>query len=169
MEDPSKISVYGAGYHIPLYSHADSLDFYASYSTVDAGSVSAGLFDLTVSGAGTVVGAHFNHDFPRIGHYDSRLVVGFDRKAFRNDVELQGVQLGGDVTVDPLSLSYAGTWTLPAGNLNFYLTGVRNIPGGSQADDSNFTAARSGAPSGYGLLRYGAGFNRPLPATGNCG
>lgn len=162
VEDPSKISVYGAGYHIPLYSHADSLDFYGSYSTVNAGSVSAGIFDLTVSGAGSVVGTHFNHDFPRIGHYESRLVVGFDRKAFRNDVELLGTQLGGDVTVDPLSLSYAGTWTLPAGNFNFYLTGVRNIPGGSQAGDSNFTAARSGAQTGYSLLRYGVGFYRPL-------
>jgi hemolysin activation/secretion protein len=116
-----------------------------------------------VSGAGTVYGAHFNHEFPRFGRYDSQLVVGFDRKAFRNDIGFQGLQLGGDVTVDPFSLSYVGQWALPAGNLNFYLTGVRNIPGGSQASDANFAAARSGATSSYGLLRYGAGFTRPLP------
>lgn len=163
VEDPSKISVYGAGYHIPLYRQADSLDFYGSYSTVNTGSVSAGLLDLTVSGAGTVYGAHFNHELPRFGRYDSQLVVGFDRKAFRNDIGFQGLQLGGDVTVDPFSLSYVGQWALPAGNLNFYLTGVRNIPGGSQASDANFAAARSGATSSYGLLRYGAGFTRPLP------
>ena len=36
-ENPSKISVYGAGYHIPFYSLRDSLDFYGSYSNVDAG------------------------------------------------------------------------------------------------------------------------------------
>ena len=162
-DNPGKISVYGAGYHIPVYSRQDSLDFYGSYSSIKAGSVAVGLLDLTVSGAGTVFGARFNHELPRMGHYDSRLTVGFDHKAFRNDVEFQGAQLGGDITVNPLSLSYVGQWAVPAGNLNFYLTGVRNIPGGSQASDSDFTAARSGATSGYWLLRYGIGFAQPLP------
>ena len=162
-ENPSKINVYGAGYHIPLYSLRDSLDFYGSYSNVNAGQVSAGLLDLAVSGAGTVFGAHFNRELPRVGHYDSQLTLGFDHKSFRNDVEFMGIQLGDDITVHPLSLSYVGQWALPAGNLNFYLTGVRNIPGGSQAGDADFTAARSGAKSSYGLLRYGVGFTRPLP------
>jgi hemolysin activation/secretion protein len=162
-EEPSKLRVYGAGYHIPLYAYADSLDFYGTYSTINSGSVAAGLLDLQVSGAGAVFGVHFNHNLPRIGHYDSQLVLGLDRKEFRNDIDFQGQQLGGAVTVDPLSLSYAGQWALPAGNFNFYLTGIRNIPGGSQASNADFTAARSGASSSYGLLRYGAGFNRPLP------
>jgi hemolysin activation/secretion protein len=161
-ENPGKLSVYGAGYHIPLYSLRGSLDFYGSYSSVDAGVVSAGPLDLTVSGAGTVFGTHFNHELRRIGSYESRLTLGFDHKAFRNDVELLGTQLGSDITVNPLSLSYVAEWALPAGNLNFYLTGVRNIPGGSQASDANFTAARSGATSNYALLRYGIGFARPL-------
>jgi hemolysin activation/secretion protein len=162
-EEPSKLRVYGAGYHIPLYSVASSLDFYGTYSTINSGTVAAGLLDLQVSGAGAVFGVHFNHDLPRVGHYDSQLVLGLDRKEFRNDIDFQGQQLGGDVTVDPISLSYAGQWALPAGNFNFYLTGVHNIPGGSQASDTSFSAARSGATTSYGLLRYGAGFARPLP------
>ena len=162
-EDPSKLHVYGAGYHIPLYRYADSLDFYGTYSTINSGTVSVGLLDLQVSGAGTVFGARWNHNFPRYGHYDSQLVFGLDRKEFRNSIDFAGQQLGGDVTVDPISLSYAGQWAAAAGHVNFYLTGVRNIPGGSQASDSNFTAARSGASSSYGLLRYGVGFTRPLP------
>ena len=162
-EDPSKLHVYGAGYHIPIYGYSDSLDFYGTYSTINSGTVSAGLLDLQVSGAGAVYGAHFTHNFPRFGHYDSQWVLGIDRKQFRNDIDFAGQPLGGDVTVDPLSLSYSGQWAVPAGNFNFYLTGVRNIPGGSQASDANFTAARSGSSSSYWLLRYGAGFNRPLP------
>jgi len=163
LENPSKLNVYGAGYHIPLYALGDSLDIYGSYSNINAGSVSAGLVDLTVSGAGTVFGTHFNHELPRSGHYDSQLIVGFDRKAFRNDVELLGLQLGGDVTVDPLSLSYVGQWVLASSSLNFYMTAVRNIPGGAEASDADFTAARSGATPSYGLLRYGAGYDQPLP------
>ena len=161
-EDPSKLRVYGAGYHIPIYGYADSLDFYGTYSTINSGTVAAGLLDLQVSGAGAVFGVHFNHDLPRIGHYDSQLVLGLDRKEFRDDIDFQGEQLGGDVTVDPISLSYVGQWAVPVGAFNFYLTGVRNIPGGSQASDADFTAARSGSTSSYGLLRYGAEFNRPL-------
>jgi hemolysin activation/secretion protein len=161
-EDPSKLRVYGAGYHLPIYGYADSLDFYGTYSTINSGTVAAGLLDLQVSGAGAVFGVHFNHDLPRIGHYDSQLVLGLDRKEFRDDIDFQGEQLGGDVTVDPISLSYVGQWAVPVGAFNFYLTGVRNISGGSQASDADFTAARSGSTSSYGLLRYGAGFNRPL-------
>ena len=47
VEEPSKVSVYGLGYHIPLYELGDSVDLYASYSNIDSGSVSAGLFDLS--------------------------------------------------------------------------------------------------------------------------
>jgi hemolysin activation/secretion protein len=162
-ENPSRLSVYGAGYHIPLYSLRSSLDLYGSYSNVDAGVVSAGPLDLTISGAGTVFGAHFNRELLRIGSYESQLILGFDRKSFRNDVEFLGFQLGGDVTVNPLSLSYAAQWALPASHLNFYLTAVRNIQGGSDASNENFTAARLGATPSYELLRYGIGFERRLP------
>jgi hemolysin activation/secretion protein len=163
VDDASKISVYGAGYHIPVYANGDSLDFYGSYSNINAGTVSAGLVDLQVSGAGTTYGAHYNHGLPRIGHYDSQLTAGFDHKAFRNDVVLTGVQLGGDVTVDPFSLSYVGQWALPGSDLNLYLTAVHNVPGGAHGGDADFTAARSGAAPSYGLLRYGAGYTRTLP------
>jgi hemolysin activation/secretion protein len=162
-DSPSKISVYGAGYHIPLYAIGDSLDFYGSYSNINTGTVAAGLVNLLVSGAGTVYGAHYNHQLPRVGHYESQLTAGFDHKAFHNDVQFQGVQLGGDVTVDPISLSYVGQWGLQGNNLNFYLTAVRTVPGGAQGSDADFTAARSGATPGYGLLRYGAGYTRTLP------
>lgn len=161
-EEPSKLHVYGAGYHIPLYRYGDSLDFFGTYSTINSGTVSVGLLDLQVSGAGAVFGTRFNHNFPRFGHYDSQLVLGLDRKEFRNDIDFAGQQLGSDVTVDPISLSYVGQWAAAAGHVNFYLTAVRNIPGGSQGADSNFTGARSGASSSYGLLRYGVGLTRPL-------
>lgn len=161
-EHPSDVKVYGAGYHIPLYADGDSLDFYGSYSDVNSGSVSAGLVDLTVSGAGTVFGAHFTHNLPQLGLYNSQLVAGFDRKAFRNVMNTEDQQLGGDVTVDPLSLSYVGQWVFSAGNANVYLTAARNVPGGSQGSDANFTTARSGATPNYGLLRYGAGLARTV-------
>jgi hemolysin activation/secretion protein len=162
MEDPHKINVYGAGYHIPLYALSDSVDVYGSYSTIRAGSVSAGLVDLQVSGAGTVYGAHLNHDFRRVGPYDSQVTLAFDHKAYRSDVNYAGAQLGGDVTVAPVSLSYVGHWALPSSSVNFYMTGVHNVPGGPQGGEENFIAARAGATRNYAVLRYGAGYNRTL-------
>jgi hemolysin activation/secretion protein len=157
-EDPHKVNVYGAGYHIPFYGLSDSLDVYGSYSNIRAGSVAAGLVDLQVSGAGTVYGAHLNHDFARMGSYDSQLTLAFDHKAYRNDVDYAGAQLGGDVTVAPVSVSYVGQWALSSSSANFYLTGVHNVPGGSQGSEEDFTAARAGATRNYALLRYGAGY-----------
>jgi hemolysin activation/secretion protein len=161
-EDPHKINVYGAGYHIPFYGLSDSLDVYGSYSNIRVGSVAAGLVDLQVSGAGTVYGAHLNHDFARMDRYDSQLTLAFDHKAYQNHVDYAGTQLGGDVTVAPVSLSYVGQWALPVSRVNFYLTGVHNVPGGSQGSEADFTAARAGATRNYALLRYGSGYIRTL-------
>jgi hypothetical protein len=40
-------------------------------------------------------------------------VYGIDYKAYRNSVQLFGMELGADVTVHPLSVSYIGAWTCP--------------------------------------------------------
>jgi hemolysin activation/secretion protein len=163
VENPSQVSVYGMGYHIPLYTLGDSLDFYGSYSNVDSGVVSAGLFDLAVSGKGTVLGARYNHNLDRIGNYDSKLIVGLDYKAFQNDISLAGSPLGNDITVHPLNLTYTGNWSSGANTVNFYASGIRNIPGGDNGDSADFNLARTGASANYSILRYGASYMRILP------
>lgn len=163
LEKPSRVSVYGVGYHVPLYTLADSMDFFGSYSDVDSGSVTAGIFDLQVSGRGSVFGARYNHSLDRIGDYDSKLIFGLDYKAFQNNVSLQGVQLGNDVTVHPLSLTYSGTLALPTGEAGFYLTAVHNLPGGTRGGVADFNRVRSGARADYNILRYGANYSRALP------
>jgi hemolysin activation/secretion protein len=163
VEHPSKVSVYGAGYHIPLYRLGDSIDLFASYSDIDSGSVSAGIFDLLVSGKGSVFGGRYNHALRRIGELDSRLTAGFDYKAFHNNVLLAGAQLGNDVTVHPLSLAYSGVMPVGTGELSFSVTGVRNIPGGSRGSQADFSRVRSGASASYSILRYTAGYAYPLP------
>jgi len=162
-EHPSDIKIYSFGYSIPLYAHRDTVDFYGSYSDVSSGQISAGLESLTVSGAGTVVGAHFSHELPQLGIYNSQLVAGIDRKAFRNVMNPADPTLAGDVTVDPVNLSYQGQWVMATGNANVYLTVVRNLTGGSQGSDTNFAIARTGATPNYSLLKYGASYTRILP------
>jgi len=162
--NPGDVSVFGVGYHIPLYVEGDSLDFYGNYSDVNSGMVTAGVFDLAISGKGTVLGTRYNHNLRKVGDYDSKLIFGLDYKAFKNDVSLEGAPLGNDVTVHPFSVTYTGSWLTAANTINFYVSGIRNIPGGDNGDSAAFSAARSGATDNYSMLRYGFSYLRVLPA-----
>lgn len=161
-EEPSKVSVYGLGYHIPLYLLGDSVDLFASYSDVDSGSVTAGLFNLAVSGRGSVLGARYNHTLARHGELDARLVYGLDIKAYKNSVLFSGENFGNDVTVHPLSVGYTASRPLGGGEASVALALVRNLPGGSRGKSDDFARARSGAKAGYTLLRVSGAFARPL-------
>lgn len=156
VEEPSKVSVYGLGYHIPLYALGDSVDLYASYSDIDSGSVSAGLFDLAVNGKGAVYGARYNHTLVRRGDVDARLIYGVDIKAFKNSVLFGGQDFGNDITVRPLSIGYTASMPLWKGDFNQSLTLVRNADGGSRGGADDFERTRAGARPGYTIVRFAA-------------
>jgi hemolysin activation/secretion protein len=161
-EKPSKVRVFGAGYHVPLYALGDSMDFFASHSNVDSGMLTAGVLDLQVSGKGTVFGGRYNHSLPQWGDLASTLIYGVDWRAYKNDVDLGGFQLGDNVTVHPLSLTYSGQLTLPSAMLGLQLTGLQNFPGGSNGQDADFSRQRAGASASYRVLRYGVGYNQQI-------
>ncbi|HZX28684.1 MAG TPA: ShlB/FhaC/HecB family hemolysin secretion/activation protein [Telluria sp.] len=152
-EKPSKVAVYGAGYHIPLYEQGDSIDLFGNYSNVDSGSITAGIFNLAVSGRGTVWGGRYNQVLAKRGEFEPRLIWGIDHKAFKNSVLLGSTDFGNNVTVHPFSLTYMGTETMPAGEGSVSAALVRNIPGGKRGGDADFTAARAGARPGYTIVR----------------
>ena len=131
LEKPSRVAVYGAGYHIPLYALGDSLDLFGSYSNVDSGTIAAGLVNLAVSGKGATFGGRYNHTLARHGDYAPTLQYGVDYKAFKNSVLFAGQDFGNDVTVHPLSLAYLGNLALANGQADVSLTLARNVPGGA--------------------------------------
>lgn len=161
-EHPDQVAVWGLGYHVPLYSLGDSLDFFASYSNVDSGSVNAGLFNLAVSGKGAVYGARYNQMLARRGEYESRIAYGLDVKVFKNSVVFYGQDFGNNVTVRPLSVAYIGTLGLPSGEANFALTAVHNLDGGPRGRAADFERARVGAKAGWSALRASAAFSQAL-------
>lgn len=164
-EEPGRVKVYGAGYHIPLYESGDSLDFFASYSNVDSGTIAAGAFNLAVSGRGAVYGARYNQSLARRGELESHLTYGVDVKAFKNNVQLMEFDagnLGNDVTVRPVSIGYTASMPLTAGEVGAQVTLLRNVSGGSKGGQADFTLARAGAKADYTLLRVGASITRAL-------
>ena len=162
LEEPSKVSVYGLGYHVPLYTLGDSVDLFASYSNIDSGSVAAGLLNLAVSGKGAVYGARYNHTLARRGELDARLVLGADVKAFKNTVLFGGQDFGNDITVRPISVGYVASRVLAAGEANASVTLVHNITGGSRGGDADFERTRAGAKPAYTIVRFAAAVTRAV-------
>lgn len=172
VEKPGSVKVYGAGYHVPLYALGDSLDFFGSYSNVNAGSVPivAGILDIGVTGKGIVFGTRYNHNLPTAGNYESKLVYGLDYKAYKNSQQFLGPSvvsgndtIHNDVTVHPVSIAYQGNWGQINRSLGFGVTFLHNIPGGSHGGQQDFNT-RVGAADDYNALRANAAFLQVLPA-----
>jgi len=126
--------------------------------------VTAGVFNLAVSGKGAVYGARYTQSLAKRGNYESKLQYGIDYKAFKNSVVLLDQELGNNVTVHPISVSYMGSWTQPNSETGFQATVLRNIPGGSRGGQEDFTRARVDAKDSYTILRLGGSYTRVLPA-----
>ncbi|WP_409266232.1 ShlB/FhaC/HecB family hemolysin secretion/activation protein [Massilia sp. BHUDP2] len=168
VEEPSQVAVWGLGYHVPLYAQGAALDLYASYSDVDSGVVSAGLFDLAVSGRGAVYGARYSKvlDKRSLGGRDleGRLVAGLEVKAYKNSVMFFNQDFGNKVTVRPLSIGYLGRAVLDNSEVNVSATLLRNLPGGSRGAQEDFSVARSGAKAGYTALRLAGAWSSSIGA-----
>lgn len=171
-EHPSKVSIYGAGYRIPFYAYNSTFDLFAGYSDVDSGTLQTPSGDLSVSGAGTILGARYNLYLPRFRELEHKLAFGLDYRAFKNQVAevTSGLPLIGDITVHPASITYSGLWRMTDREIGMYLSVAQNIfPGGNDGADSDFKACtppgllcsqRADAKAGYRIYRYGATFTQ---------
>jgi hemolysin activation/secretion protein len=153
-EKLDKVSIYSIGYRVPLYSLGSSIDLIGAHSNVDLGAISFAGNNLSVSGKGTILGLRYNQNLTRIGNYEHRLILGLDYRAYENKVDLDGIPLGNNVTVHPVSLTYAGTMNLDNKVIaGFYLTDSQNLPGNWDGRDTSEDI--EGAPRSYNIFRYG--------------
>jgi hemolysin activation/secretion protein len=160
---PENVSIYGFGYHIPLYSLGDSIDLYGARSNVDAGTVSAGTFNLQVSGKGSAYGVRYNQDVGTLRGIESKLIYGLDYRSYDDDVSLGGIPLGNEVIVHPVAVTYAGRWAGSSARIGGYVGAFVNVPGGDQGNEEDFERVRTGASARYSILRYGADYTQSLP------
>ena len=158
--NPSKVSIYGAGYRIPYYNLNSSLDLIAGYSDVDSGVVQ-GLFN--VAGSGSIGAARWNTVLPKWGEVEHKISVGLDYRAFENEVLFQGQNLTPDITVHPLGVTYSGLRRMTAADFSFYAGVSHNIPGGNdgkEEDWRNGLSARQAVTDDYKILRFGFNYAR---------
>jgi hemolysin activation/secretion protein len=158
------VAIYGLGYRAPVYRWDGTFDALAGHSNVNSGTVQ----DLfTVAGAGTIFGLHYTQILPRIESYEQKLALGWDYRAFHNNVALVGTSGSGslipDITVRPLSLAYNGKKSQLGRDVAFYVSYSRNLSGGKNGDQDAFTAQRDGAAANYSIARAGAVLSQSLP------
>jgi hemolysin activation/secretion protein len=165
-EKVDQVSIYSLGYRAPLYSLGASIDLVGAYSNVDSGAITAGIGSMNVSGKGAILGLRYNQNLTRFGNYEHKLTLGLDYRAYENNVDLAGTPLGNNVTVHPISLTYAGTFTTDTLNASFYLTDAQNLPGtwDGRDTDADIEKARPGASPSYNILRYGVNLSFALGA-----
>ena len=171
----NNVTQFSVSYRLPIYSLGDSIDLIAAYSDTDAGTTSTVAGPLTFSGKGQVYSAHYNYYLPRQGNYTSKIIAGFDHRAYLNTCSLGAFGAAGcgpsafDVTVHPVSLTYNGTLIKPAYIFDYAATLVRNLPGGSRGSTADFNNVRpspiggAGARADYTILRLNGSLSGVLP------
>ncbi|MDO8595003.1 MAG: POTRA domain-containing protein, partial [Sulfuricaulis sp.] len=122
-EKADQVSIYSIAYRLPVYSRGDSMDFFAAYSDVDAGTTSMPAGPLQFTGQGKMFGARYNWILPRQGGFEQRFIFALDYKAYLNACSIGGAAVcgpsGADVTVRPLGLTYSGQLTRASGQTAF--------------------------------------------------
>lgn len=153
--NPSKVSIFGAGYHAPIYGLNSSVDLVAGYSNVNSGVVQ-GLFN--VAGSGLIFGAKWNYYLPKFASIDHKVSLGQDYRAFRNNVTLAGVGLVPDITIRPVTLGYNGSLRDASSDITFNLSVSTNVSGGNDGGSADFARSRANATDRYVIYRAGASY-----------
>ena len=161
-DDSSAVQQYGASYTIPYYEVGGELNIFLARSDVDSGVVAQ---NFSVSGAGTILLAHYKHTFLQNGAYKQQLDIGLDHKLFENDIGLVGipgasVDGSGDVLSRPISLAYIGFWQGAGNSINFNVAGYTNISGGSNNTDEDYEQVGGASGADWTLFRYGFGYDQ---------
>lgn len=168
-QKPGQVHIFSAGYRVPLYSQAASLDAFFARSSVSNGTTFTPAGPLTFAGKGTVVGLRANRNLDRIGEYDHHATLGLDWRDYENDCSVGdfGAAACGSAAVSvntaPLSVAYTGQKQGPKVSWGVNASLSANLGGSSQ---TTFEAARPESKRHYVISRFtgfaemglGAGF-----------
>lgn len=169
--DGVKVDVYSVAFRKPFYEFGDSLDIIYGNSSVNVpSSVLALGSPFGIVGKGEVLALRWNHLFPRVGEYSSRLVFGFDFKHINATCEPDRrgvVNSCTPYTLRPLTATYSGQRQGVASQLGYTLglawnafpTGARYATASGKNDYYSFIAGRP-VSDDFMILRYGASYAR---------
>ncbi len=151
--NPSRVSLFGAYYQVPLYGTGMTLSGSFTDSEVNSGTVQQGAGVFDVSGSGRFTGLRLTKALNRINTLQQNVAVGLDERVFRNSTTFNGAPVQPDVGSRVLSLHYDFRDELAWGNLGGSLDYVVNVGGGSANTDANHVA--NGGVKNWDAWRFG--------------
>lgn len=154
-EHADTVKQYGGTYALPIYALNAWLNMYYAYSSANNGTVAT---DLTITGAGEMMGIHYQQFLPKFEKYEHSFDVGFDSRYFENDVQFKQTQLGTNVRSLPFSAMYKAEYPFEHLQTGYFLQWVMNTGWGSENADNFYAKSRTGANSSWQIFRYGSNF-----------
>ena len=146
------VKQYGGSYALPIYALGGWLNMYYAYSSSDNGVVAT---DLTITGAGEMMGIHYQQFLPKWEKYEHSLDIGLDSRHFINDVQFKKVQLGTNVRSMPFSISYKAEYPFENLRTGYFLQWATNTGLWTDNSDEFYSQSRAGATSSWHIFRYG--------------
>jgi hemolysin activation/secretion protein len=150
------IKQYGGTYALPIYPLGGWVNMYYASSSSNNGVVAT---DLTITGAGEMMGIHYQQFLPKWEKYEHSLDIGLDSKHFINDVQFQKTQVGTNVRSLPFSISYKAEYPFADVRSNYFVQWAMNTGLWSDNTDEFYNKSRAGADSSWQLFRYGTNFS----------
>lgn len=149
------IKQYGGTYALPIYPLKGWLNMYYASSSSNNGTVAT---DLTITGAGEMMGIHYQQFLPKWEKYEHSLDIGIDSRHFLNDVQFKKTQLGTNVRSLPFSISYKSEYPFEHVRSGYFVQWAMNTGWGSDNTDTLYEKSRAGADSSWHIFRYGSNF-----------
>jgi len=149
------IKQYGGTYALPIYALKSWVNMYYASSSSNNGVVAT---DLTITGAGEMMGIHYQQFLPKWEKYEHSLDIGLDNKHFINDVQFKKIQIGSNVRSAPFSISYKAEYPFDEIRSNYFAQWAINTGLGSDNTDALYEKSRTGSNSSWQLFRYGTNF-----------
>jgi hemolysin activation/secretion protein len=155
-EHADTVKQYGGTYALPIYPLNAWLNMYYAYSSANNGVVSG----MSITGAGEMMGIHYQQFLPKFEKYEHSLDIGFDSRYFLSSVELKGTKLPGDGNVRslPFSAMYKADYAFEHLQTGYFLQWAMNTGWGSENADNFYDKSRKGADSSWQIFRYGSNF-----------
>lgn len=150
------IKQYGGTYALPIYALKGWLNMYYASSSSNNGVVAT---DLTITGAGEMMGIHYQQFLPKWEKYEHSLDIGIDSKHFINDVQFKKTQLGTNVRSLPFSIAYKAEYPFANVRSGYFVQWAMNTGWGSDNTDLLYQKSRADADSSWHIFRYGTNFS----------
>lgn len=149
------IKQYGGTYALPIYALGGWMNLYYASSSSNNGIVAS---DITITGAGEMMGIHYQQFLPKWEKYEHSLDIGVDSRHFLSSYAIKENKTDLNVRSFPVSISYRAEYPFEYLKSGYFIQWAINTGLGLDNNNARYAGSRSDADSSWHLFRYGTNF-----------